>query len=196
MPDLYRASFAGRPPRIRVSGGTVSLTFPGLWHAMAARGQVILNATIPWALEIRGGAAEMDADLSAVNLSELNMTGGASRVDLRLSRPAGTIPLRIRGGASRIGIHRPGGVPVRVRVTGGLSRLSLDAQRVGSVGSGARRRARGTRTPSIAMSSGWRAAPAASPSTAAERRHGPGGAVDPGCAPPWWMRYTDKVILT
>jgi hypothetical protein len=120
-----------------VTGGTVSLTFPGLWHAGAGRGQVVLNGTIPWALEIRGGAAEMDLDLSSVSLSEMTMTGGASRVDLRLSRPVGTVPLRIRGGASRIGIHRPGGVPVRVRVTGGLSRLSLDAHRVGSVGSGA-----------------------------------------------------------
>jgi len=137
MPDLYRASFDGRPPRIRVSGGTVSFSFPGLWHAGAGRGQVTLNATIPWALEIRGGAAEMDLDFSGVSLSEMTMTGGASRVDLRLPRPVGTVPLRIRGGASRIGIHRPAGVPVRVRVAGGMSRLRLDAQRLGSAGAGA-----------------------------------------------------------
>ncbi|MGA2284099.1 MAG: MarR family transcriptional regulator [Candidatus Dormibacteria bacterium] len=137
MPDLYRASFDRHPPRIRVSGGTVSFTFPGLWHAGAGRGLVTLNATIPWALDIRGGASEMDLELSGLALSEMTMTGGASRIDLRLSRPVGTVPLRIRGGASRVSIRRPAGVPVRVRVSGGLSRLTLDARRLGSAGSGA-----------------------------------------------------------
>jgi DNA-binding MarR family transcriptional regulator len=137
MPELYRASFDKHPPRIRVSGGTVSLTFPGLWRAAPGRGQVILNAVIPWALDIRGGASEMDLDLSGLSLSEMAMTGGASRVAFRLARPVGTVPLRIRGGASRVSIRRPAGVPVRVRVSGGLSRLTLDAQRLGSIGSGA-----------------------------------------------------------
>ncbi len=137
MPDLYRASFDGRPPRIRVTGGTVSLSFPGLWHAGAGRGQIVLNGSIPWALEIRGGAAEMDVDLSGVSLSEMTTTGGASRVDFHLARPVGTVPLRIRGGASRVTIRRPAGVPVRVRVSGGMSKLRLDGRQVGSVGGGA-----------------------------------------------------------
>ena len=138
IPDLYRASFDGSgTPRIRVLGGTVSLTFPGLWRAGAGRGRIVLNGSIPWALEIRGGAAEMNLDLAGVRLSEMNMTGGASRVDFRLSSPVGTVPLRIRGGASRISIHRPPDVPVRVRVVGGLSRLTLDFHRLGSAGSGA-----------------------------------------------------------
>jgi DNA-binding MarR family transcriptional regulator len=137
MTDLYRASFDRRSPRVRVSGGTVSFSFPGLWHAGVGRGQVSLNPGIPWAIDIRGGAAEMDLDLSGVALSEMTLTGGASRVDFRLAGPVGTVALRIRGGASRVSIHRPRAVPVRMRVSGGLSRLSLDQQRLGSIGSGA-----------------------------------------------------------
>ena len=136
MSDLYRASFERRAPRIRVSAGTVNLTFPGLWHVGAGRGQVTLNGAIPWALDIRGGAADMDLELSALNLAEMTMTGGASKVDFQLSRPVGTVALRIRGGASRVTIRRPAGVPVRVRVSGGLSRLTLDAQRLASSGAG------------------------------------------------------------
>jgi DNA-binding MarR family transcriptional regulator len=136
MPDLYRASFERRAPRIRVSAGTVNLTFPGLWHAGTGRGQVTLSGVIPWALDIRGGAADMDLELSTLALAEMTMTGGASKVDFRLSRPVGTVPLRIRGGASRVTIRRPAGVPVRVRVSGGLSRLTLDAQRLASSGAG------------------------------------------------------------
>jgi DNA-binding MarR family transcriptional regulator len=137
MADLYRASFERRAPRIRVSGGTVNLTFPGLWHAGVGRGQVTLCGAIPWALDLRGGAAEMDVELSDLTLAEMTMNGGASRVDFHLGRPAGTVPLRIRGGASRVTIRRPAGVPVRVRVTGGMSRLRLDGRQVGSVGGGA-----------------------------------------------------------
>jgi len=147
MSDLFRASFDRRPPRIRVNGGTVTFTFTGLWRGGVGRGQVTLNTAIPWTLDIRGGAAEMDADLSDLALSEMTMTGGASRVDFRLSRPVGTVPLRIRGGASRVTIRRPPGVPVRVRVNGGLTRLRLDAQQIGSVGG-----------PAVLDSSGYEAA--------------------------------------
>ncbi len=136
MPDLYRASFERRAPRIRVNAGTVNLAFPGLWHPGTGRGQVTLSGAIPWALDIRGGAAEMDLELSSLALTEMTMTGGASKVDFRLSRPVGTVPLRIRGGASRVTIRRPAGVPVRVRVTGGLSRLTLDSRRLASSGAG------------------------------------------------------------
>jgi DNA-binding MarR family transcriptional regulator len=136
MPDLYRALFEKRAPRIRVSGGTVSLAFTGLWGAASGRGQVILNATIPWAVDIRGGASEMEVDLSPVSLSEMAMTGGASRVHLGLGSPVGTVPLRVRGGASRVTVRRPAAVPVRVRVSGGLSRLTLDGRRLPSAGSG------------------------------------------------------------
>lgn len=136
MPDLYRASFERRAPRIRVSGGTVNLAFPGLWHAGTGRGQVTLSGAIPWALDIRGGAADMDLELSALALSEMTMNGGASKVDFQLSRPVGTVPLRIRGGASRVAIRRPRDVPVRVRVSGGLSRLTLDGRRLPSSGAG------------------------------------------------------------
>ncbi len=128
MAELYRASFERRMPRIRVSGGTVSLSFPGIWHT-PGRGEVILNDAIPWAVEIRGGASNLEADLSGASLSELSLTGGASQVEFRLANPVGTVPLRIRGGASRVTIRRPTGAPVRVRVSGGLSKLRLDGRR-------------------------------------------------------------------
>ena len=135
--ELFQARFDRRAPRIRVNGGTVHMAFANIWRGGVGRGQVILNATIPWVVDIRGGAAEMDADLSELVLSELTMNGGASRVDFRLAHPVGTVPLRIRGGASRITIRRPAATPVRVRVSGGLTRLALDAQKIDSIGGGA-----------------------------------------------------------
>ena len=37
-------------------------------------------------------------------------------VEVWLPRPAGMVPVRIRGGAAQVRIRRPAGVPVRLRV--------------------------------------------------------------------------------
>jgi DNA-binding MarR family transcriptional regulator len=138
MPDLYRATFPKRMPRIRVSGGTVSVSFPGIWRGGSGRGEIVLNGRIPWAIEIRGGASNMEVDLSgAPGVTGVFMSGGASRVELALARPVGTAPLRIRGGASRVTIRRPRALPVRVRVTGGLSKVSVDGESFAAFGRGA-----------------------------------------------------------
>jgi len=96
VPGQFRAARAADPgerwdgePRV-----------PRLWHPGTGRGQVTLSGAIPWALDIRGGAADMDLELAALALSEMTMNGGASKVDVQLSRPVGTVPLRIRGGAA------------------------------------------------------------------------------------------------
>jgi DNA-binding MarR family transcriptional regulator len=137
MADLYRASFPKGMPRIRVSGGTVTMTFPAVWRGGAGRGEIILNARIPWAIDIRGGVANLEVDLSgAAGVTALSMAGGASRVDLVLARPVGSTLLRIRGGASRVTIRRPRAVPVRVRVSGGLSKVTVDGRSFGSSAGG------------------------------------------------------------
>ena len=61
-------------------------------------------------------------------------TGGAARVTVALPAPLGTVPVRILGGASHVAIHRPPGVPVRLRVDGGATAVTLDDQRVGVAG--------------------------------------------------------------
>ncbi len=89
MAELYRASFDRRMPRIRVSGGTVSVSFPGLWHA-AGRGELTLNAAIPWAVEIRGGAANLEADLSGSSVTELALSARRKQCSVPAPQPAGT----------------------------------------------------------------------------------------------------------
>ena len=72
---LYRASFERRAPRIRVRGGTVSVAYPGFLALGAGRGVIGLNATIPWMVEIRGGAANVDADLTGLPVAGFSLTG-------------------------------------------------------------------------------------------------------------------------
>jgi DNA-binding MarR family transcriptional regulator len=131
---LYTASFEKRAPRIRARGGTVNVAYPGFLALGAGRGVIGLSGAIPWTVEMRGGAANVDADLTALPLAGFSLTGGSSRVECRLPRPAGTVALRIRGGASRIALRRPAGVPFRVRVAGGLSRLRVDGKQYRAMG--------------------------------------------------------------
>jgi hypothetical protein len=59
---------------------------------------------------------------------------GASRVELRLPRPSGVVPVRIGGGASHVRIRRPAGTPAQLRIGRGVADLSFDEQEFGAVG--------------------------------------------------------------
>jgi hypothetical protein len=63
---------------------------------------------------------------------------GASQLEVRLPRPAGVVPVHIRGGASQVRIRQPAGVPVQLRVGSGVADLRFDEQEWGAVGGGLR----------------------------------------------------------
>ncbi len=145
LSDLYQASFQGPVPRVRVRDGVVTVAYPRFawfdWRTQVAgqsvdvsahwgkdRGEIALNAGVPWAIELRGGASRLSADLRAVRLESFEMRGGASHLELRLPRPAGVVPIRIGGGASRVEIERPAGVAVSLEVGGGVNDISVDGE--------------------------------------------------------------------
>jgi DNA-binding MarR family transcriptional regulator len=137
MEELYRARFEGPVPTVRTEGGTVTVRYPrGFrpfdWQKRA--GEVELNASIPWSVELRGGTVRIEADLRLLTLSSFDLRGGASRLSLELSKPSGTASVRLTGGASNVSIRRPAGVAARLRVKGGASQLHFDGQSIGAVG--------------------------------------------------------------
>ncbi len=128
LTDLFRGHFAGTPPDVKVEEGTVTIrNRRRLW--LLEWGQqdadIALNPSIPWQIEIRGGAAEVSADLTSIDLIELSVSYGMSSVDLNLPVPSGTVPLRVSGGASSVTVQHPAGVPVRVRFTGWASAVQF-----------------------------------------------------------------------
>jgi DNA-binding MarR family transcriptional regulator len=179
---LFRARFAGAPPRVRVRGGVVAIhalrsvrqwlnqtgelsftaSIPfnvdlsrGLGKIKVdvnprtefrsrgpkgeedqARGEVLLNTTIPWDIDVQGGLSRLSADLRSNLVASLTITGGASGATVELPRPITWTPVRLVGGASEVTLRRPAGVPVRLRVRGGVSNLDLDGQHLSSVGGG------------------------------------------------------------
>jgi DNA-binding MarR family transcriptional regulator len=131
MTELYRARFEGAVPHVSVRDGTVSIQYRGLpfdWRKRSA--DVTLNASVPWSVEIKGGASKLDGRLDRVDLRAFDLVGGASNVNLALGRPTGEVPIRIVGGMDRTRISRPAGVGVRLEVRGGIARAELDGSRI------------------------------------------------------------------
>ena len=136
MELLYMARFEGKAPTVKEEAGTISVQYPRFslldWRKQAAA--ITLNATIPWHLELKGGVSKLDAELSALRLEALELTGGASDCVVRLPLPVGTVPIRVSGGASDLTLHLPAGAAARLQVKGGVSKLAFQDHRLGAVG--------------------------------------------------------------
>lgn len=144
--DLYRARFEGPAPDVKVKDGEVAVRYPRrLWGLGGSLGggertaEITLNATIPWQIAIQGGAFEVDARLRGLDLSGLEIKGGASTIRIELPEPsANLVPIRISGGASEISIRRPAAVATRAHLKGWAAAFVFDQQTFGGLGSDVR----------------------------------------------------------
>jgi hypothetical protein len=134
MEDLYRARFEGKVPSIRVDRGTVTVAYRMSFRP--TRGEIILSGKVPWSIKAGMGMSDVVADLEDLELTDLEISAGTSRVELRLPRPKQAVRFRIGAGASNVELIRPTGVPVRVHIGGGVSKLAVDDFRLGAAGGG------------------------------------------------------------
>ena len=136
MDDLYRARFDGPPPKVEVEDGTVTFRYSRRLQLFGRShpGEVTLNDAVPWGVEVRGGAARTQADLSGLELSSFVLKGSISDLALTLPEPSGVVPVRLSGGASKVSIRRPAGVEARLSLKGGASELSFDEQSFDALG--------------------------------------------------------------
>lgn len=139
VPELYRASFDGPVPSVRLRDGTVTIQYKGSglpWDWRKRNVDVSLNATIPWDVELAGGANKVNGDLGGVDLRSFALNGGVDTLRLTLGRPVGIVPIRLTGGASRIQVERPTGAAIRLRIDGGAGGIAFDRQKLGGVSGG------------------------------------------------------------
>ena len=141
--DLWRAHFSGEVPQIDLHPDGVTLRYRR--HSLISwvneligdeetAAMMELAGQIPWRIEFGGGVSRCSAYLADVRLEALRIAGGASQVDVSLSRPVGVVPIQIGGGASQVTVCRPRDVAVRLRIAGGASQLDFDGHHAGSVG--------------------------------------------------------------
>jgi DNA-binding MarR family transcriptional regulator len=130
--ELVRGTFSRPLPDVRASGGEVAVRYRRQPFTSRSS-RLSLNPSIPWSVELKGGVTDLTGSLEEVRLSSLELTGGANHIKLTLPAPHGTVPVRISGVTSSIGFKRPSGVPVELRVRGGISHLRLDDLRRSNV---------------------------------------------------------------
>jgi DNA-binding MarR family transcriptional regulator len=133
--ELYRASFEGATPQVRLRDGRVLVQYRGLpfdWRKRTAT--FGLNRSIPWTIEVLGGIQKVEADLRTVDVRRFDLVGGTERVQLELGQPAGEVPIRIVGGAKTVRLERPRGVPVQLRIVGSTASATLDGSKLGKKG--------------------------------------------------------------
>jgi hypothetical protein len=137
---LYRARFGDRMPKVEARRGIVTIQYPrfpgGDWlnDRSERPAEIELNASIPWDVEVSGGASRLTADLSGLRLGSLKVAGGARRLEVVLPAPSGAVAVVIFGGASNVAIRRPTGVAARIRVDGGATNLAFDDRHIGAAG--------------------------------------------------------------
>jgi hypothetical protein len=140
VPDLdamLRARFEGSPPKASLDAESIVFRYPRInrpFEWRSRRGEISLSTTVPWEIEIPGGAANVEAELEGLELLGLRIGGGASQVEVALPPPIGAVPVAIGGGASQVRLRRPAEVPVRLQVRGGASKLAFDEQSFGAIG--------------------------------------------------------------
>ena len=136
MASMYRGEFYGPKPRVTEAEGAISIDYPRfnplIWGRTAAN--LTVSPSIAWFIDIRDGVSRWDADLRKLAIAGIEVRGGFNRVDLQLPRPSGTILVRVSGGTSHLRIRRPTGVPARIHIGSGASKLALDDQGFGAVG--------------------------------------------------------------
>ncbi len=138
--DLLLATFDGPRPDVRAAGGVVTIRYRRQATAVFStrKARIALSGAIPWTIELDGGITDLTGTLDGVSLERIDVDGGANHVRLELPRPIGTATVRIGGVVSSARFRRPSGIPVAVRVAGGVSRLRVDGGRQKQV-SGQRR---------------------------------------------------------
>ncbi len=132
-------------PRLRASADEVRLSFEqsfAEWMRALFSGQhhldIALHPAVAWELSVRGGASSLELDLSRGRLARMDVRGGCSDVDMVLPAPMGLVPIRISGGASHVRLQRPAEATVRVSVSGGISSLRLDDRSFSAMGGAVR----------------------------------------------------------
>ena len=102
------------------------------WRAQSA--DFTLSAAVPWDISLRGGMWKLAADLTALRITSLEVTGGASDIEIRLPAPAGTCRCGCPAAPTRSRCSARAARRLARRSTGGASQLTFDDQRLGAVG--------------------------------------------------------------
>jgi len=122
----YKSRLSGDTLKVKVDAGPSFLPFlgpdGGAW-------QFKLTDSIPLSVEMSAGAANMDFDLTDLQVKFFKLETGASMTSLKLPANAGVTVVEFEGGAATFDVTVPQGVAARIQLEGGANALDIDEQR-------------------------------------------------------------------
>jgi hypothetical protein len=128
--DLFRASTpaeSGFVPRVEREGDQVRLRAVSVGDIAGADTVTMeLNQRVKWRIVLDGGSESASVDLRSATVAGVDFAGGVARIELWLPKPQGEVTVRMSGGARDFTVHSPGGVPVRVTLARGASKVTVD----------------------------------------------------------------------
>jgi len=80
------------------------------------------------------GAAAVHLHLAHLQLSRLEISGGADRLDAELPKPRGTLRVDVAGGVRTLTLRAPAGTEWTVNVSGSVSAMEINGTRVNGIG--------------------------------------------------------------
>jgi hypothetical protein len=113
---------------IRDAGDDLRLPFVGRVQDHA-RMDVRLARGTPLTLGIEAGAAESRLDLSALQITDLDLQTGVASTRVRLPEAAGHTAVSVKGGVTEVTLDVPHGVAADIQVSDGLAGRQIDERR-------------------------------------------------------------------
>ena len=120
----------GAEPQVEVDGNNVRLAATA---NVGNRLTVQLNERIAWAVRISAEVQSADFELARATLSRLDLTGGATLLEMALPAGKQAIPIRMSGGVKTWRITTARRVPLRVVLRQGGGEVVLNGRRVRGV---------------------------------------------------------------
>jgi hypothetical protein len=139
--DLYRAhiQYSGAKPEVSLdrSNGNLQISQASSFGAFGGRRfvlDILINSNLPWKLQTNSGSSNETYNLASARLGSIEISSGATHVDMTLGNPSGVVPISVTGGAATVHLHRPPGTGASVTVTGGAVSLDFDNKHARAVG--------------------------------------------------------------
>jgi hypothetical protein len=137
--DLYRISTpddAGIVPSPAIRNDDVKLQVSKDGDGIGGEIEVVLAAKVRWQLRFSGYAEKQVIDVSGGQISGIEMVAAMKQAEVTLSRPAGTVPLKINGAVDKLVLKSPADNPVRIKVGGGAQSVVAGTKTLKDVAAG------------------------------------------------------------
>jgi hypothetical protein len=140
LPATSQGQAAGVPDAAVVLSLPQAAAAGGGSQAVGGQGGAVLSVTlspdVAWQLDFGGGAGPVTVDMTGGQVAGVDFAQGISDASVTLPRPAGTVLLRLEGGASQLAVSVPAGVPARVTAGDGASQVTVAGASYSGVAAG------------------------------------------------------------